>query len=125
MIDTDLPVALGGAGSGPTPGVLLRAALGSCLAMGYRLRAARTGVPLQAVTVVVECDSAVEGMLRAGTEAPPGFTQIRCHVEIVSDAASGLVGAMVDQADCLSPMLDVVERSNPSIRSLSVVAGDR
>jgi hypothetical protein len=33
-IDTDLPAGLGGSGSAPTPGVLLRAALGSCLAMG-------------------------------------------------------------------------------------------
>ncbi|MFP5487371.1 MAG: OsmC family protein, partial [Acidimicrobiia bacterium] len=32
-IETDLPRALGGAGSAPSPSVVLRAALGACMAM--------------------------------------------------------------------------------------------
>ena len=33
-MQSDMPTAIGGEGSGPTPGMLGRAALGSCLAMG-------------------------------------------------------------------------------------------
>jgi len=35
----------------PTPGVLGRAALGSCLAIGYMMYAAKTGVPLAGLEV--------------------------------------------------------------------------
>jgi len=44
--ETDLGDTMGGDGSGPSPGVLGRAALGSCLAMGCQMRAARLGVDL-------------------------------------------------------------------------------
>ena len=57
------PAALGGTGAAPTPGVLLRAALGSCMAMSYRLRAAKHGVELTSVRVTVEADSELAGML--------------------------------------------------------------
>ena len=55
--------ALGGDGSAPSPSVLVRAALGSCMAMTYRLRAARAGVELTSVRVTVETDSELAGML--------------------------------------------------------------
>lgn len=123
-IATDLPVALGGDGTGPTPGVLLRAALGSCLAMMYRMRAARAGVELRAITVVVESDAAIEGMLRPGTHEPAGFAEIRYRVEIVTDAAAEVVAGIVDEADDLSPLLDAIRRANRTVRSLAVSTGD-
>ncbi len=122
---TDLPAALGGAGDGPTPGALLRAALGSCLAMLYRMRAARAGVSVRSITVVIESDSAIAGMLDTGSPLPAGFTAIRCHVEIESDAARRLVEQIVDEADLLSPMLDVIGRATPVVRTLDVVRGGR
>jgi len=122
-IDSDLPAALGGGGTGPTPGVLLRAALGSCLAIGYRLRAARHGVALRAIRVVVESDSEIEGMLRLESTSPPGFTQVRYHVEIETDARVEDVEQIVDEGDRLSPMLDAVGRANQLQRSLSVIGG--
>ncbi len=122
-IDTDLPMGLGGTGSAPTPGVLLRAALGSCLAMGYRLRAARRGVPVRSIRVTVESDSEIDGMLRTSSAAPPGFTAIRYHVELDSSAPTEDIEAMVDEADHLSPILDTVGRTNRPRRSLSIVDG--
>ena len=44
--DADMPKGAGGAASAPTPGVYGRAALGSCLAMGYTMYAAELGVPI-------------------------------------------------------------------------------
>ncbi|HEX4980880.1 MAG TPA: OsmC family protein [Ilumatobacteraceae bacterium] len=122
-IDTDLPTGLGGSGSAPTPGVLLRAALGSCLAMGYRLRAARRGIPVRSIRVTVESDSEIDGMLRATSTAPPGFTAIRYHVELDTSAPAETIEALVDEADQLSPILDAVGRANPLRRSLSIVDG--
>jgi len=41
----------GGTNAGPNPGVLGRAALGSCLALGYGMWAARLGVPITSLDV--------------------------------------------------------------------------
>ena len=111
-IETDLTPALGGEGGGPTPSVLLRAALGSCLAMGYRLRAARHGIPVESVRVDVETESAIAGMLDPASAFPPGFIEIRYHVGIVSPAPAALVERVIDEGDRLSPVLDAVARAN-------------
>lgn len=124
-VDCDLPAGLGGTGTGPSPSVLMRAALGSCLAMGYLLRAARRGVAVQSIRVVVETDSAVAGMLSIDATEPAGFLAVRYHVEIGSDAPREDVVALVDEADRLSPMLDAVSRANHPVRSLSIVEGTR
>jgi uncharacterized OsmC-like protein len=122
-IETDLPAGLGGSGSAPTPGVLLRAALGSCLAMGYRLRAARRGIPVRSIQVAVESDSKVDGMLRTTSPARPGFTALRYHVVLDTSAPAEGIEALVEEADQLSPILDAVGRSNGVLRSLSIVDG--
>jgi OsmC-like protein len=52
----DMPEQAGGSAAGPTPGVLGRAALGSCLAMTYMMHAAKLGVPISALEVEVQAD---------------------------------------------------------------------
>lgn len=111
-IETDLTPALGGDGNGPTPSVLLRAALGSCLAMGYRLRAARHGIPVESVRVEVQTESAIAGMLDPASTLPPGFIEIWYHVEIDSPAPAALVEQLIDEGDRLSPVLDAVASAN-------------
>lgn len=118
--DADLPAALGGTGLAPTPGVLLRAALGSCMAMSYRLRAAKHGVELTSVRVTVAADSELAGMLLLDTPTPPGFTEIRYHVEIESPASPDDVLRIVDEGDRLSPLLDVCTRRNVVQRTVSI-----
>lgn len=112
VIETDLVAALGGGDAGPSPSALLRAAIGTCLAMGYRLRAARRRVPIDSIRVVVETDSAVAGMLDLDAGVPPGFLGIRYRVEIDSSAAADEIERVVAEADRLSPVLDVVRRAN-------------
>lgn len=111
-IVSDLPPALGGEGSAPTPSQLLRAALGSCLAMGYRLRAARCGVPVDSIDVEVETDSAIEGLLDGRSPIPPGFIGIRARVTITSPAPASRLDAVIDEADRRSPVLDTMTRAN-------------
>ena len=118
--DSDLPGALGGCACAPTPGVLLRAALGSCIAMSYVLRAAKHGIELTLLRVTVEADSEIAGMLSCDASAPPGYTEIRYHVEIESPAPPDEVARVIDEGDRLSPLIDVFGRANTMRRTTSI-----
>lgn len=118
--ETDLPDTLGGEGSGPSPGVLGRAALGSCLAIGYRMRAARLGVPIASVRVEVQADYDVAGMLSADAGARPGYSEVRYHVTVDSDATEADIQRVLDEGDRLSPYLDVFSATTPMKRSVTI-----
>ena len=119
--ETDLPDTLGGEGSGPSPGVLGRAALGSCLAIGYQMRAARLGVPVTSVRVEIEADYDVAGMLSPEAEARPGYSEVRYHVTVESDAPKADIQRVIDEGDLLSPYLDVFSATTPMQRSVSIL----
>lgn len=123
LIEADLPTGLGGDGSGPNPGALIRAALGSCLAQGYRLRAARHGVAVAGIEVTVETDSDIAGLIDMQSSIPAGFCEIRYRVRIRSDAPPAQLEALVAEADEHSPMLDALGRANPLARSIEIVSG--
>ncbi len=118
--ETDLPDTMGGDGSGPSPGVLGRAALGSCLAMGYQLRAARLGVELTAVTVEIDADFDLAGMLSLDSPARPGYSEVRYHVSVESSAPEADVLRVLDEGDLLSPYRDVFSAQTPMTRTVSI-----
>lgn len=119
-VESDMSQAFGGGTAAPSPGVLLRASLGSCLAMGYVLRAAKHGVELAVIRVTVEADSELAGMLDPTASAPPGWTEFRYHVEIESPAPVVEVQHMLDEGDRLSPLLDALARTNRLRRTTSI-----
>jgi uncharacterized OsmC-like protein len=112
----------GGTDAGPGPGVLGRGALGSCLALGYAMWAARLGVKLDSVEVVVEADYDTRGELGVADEVPPGYTEVRYLVTVVSGAPEGEVRRVIDTADRYSPYRDVFARANQLRRDLRIVA---
>ena len=123
-INSDLPCALGGAATAPSPTAFLRAALGSCLAIGYRLRAARHGVALGAIRVTVDTDSVLAGMLLPGSAMPAGFVEVRYHVDIETEAPAADIDGLVAEADLLSPVLHAL-RANSLRPSLSIMGSAR
>lgn len=100
----------GGAGLGPDPGVFGRAALGTCLAMGYKQWAEYLEVPLESVEVVVEAGYDARGMFGVDDSVKPGWTSLRYTVNIASTAAEAKVREVIDMADRLSPLLDDFSR---------------
>jgi uncharacterized OsmC-like protein len=90
------------------------------MAMSYRLRAAKHGIELTSIRVTVEADSEIAGMLSCDATAPPGFTEIRYHVEIESSATPAEVTRVVDEGDRLSPLLDVFTQANTVRRTTSI-----
>jgi len=102
----------GGTNAGPNPGILGRGALGSCLAIGYAMWAARLGVPIESLDVEVEADYDRRGELGVSDEVPPGYTQVRYRVSVVSPAPEEQVRNVIDTADRYSPYRDVWARAH-------------
>ena len=119
-VESDMSPTFGGGASAPTPSVLLRAALGSCMAITYRMRAARYGVELTSVRVTVETDAELAGMLFCDSSAPPGYAEVRYHVEVDSPDDADRVLAILDEGDRLSPVLDVFSRATTVRRTTDV-----
>jgi len=111
----------GGTDAGPGPGVLGRGALGSCLALGYAMWAARLGVTFTSVEVVVEADYDVRAELGVADDIPPGYTQVRYIVTASSPAAEVDVLRVIDTADRYSPYRDVFARAQDVQRELRIV----
>ncbi len=101
----DLPLEEGGADSAPTPGDLMRASLGSCMAMSYRSWAARLGVDVRSVEVDVTCEFDARGQLGVADDVAIGWERLIFEVRIVSAHPAADVRRVVEVADRLSPML--------------------
>jgi uncharacterized OsmC-like protein len=110
----------GGAGLGPDPGVFGRAALGSCLAMGYMMWAAYFDIPIDGCEVVVEADYDARGMLGLDDSLPAGWSDLRYKVTLKTDAPADRVREMVEHADRYSSILDFYRRPHDIARELVI-----
>jgi uncharacterized OsmC-like protein len=121
-MSSDMPASVGGDGSAPTPGVYGRAALGSCLAIGYMMKAAELEVPITSLEVEVEADFD-DGALfgTAAKNVPPGYLQIRYTITIETDAPDEKVMQIVDEGDIHSPYLDIFTRAQKCIRKVNII----
>lgn len=107
----DLPGDSGGTDAGPTPGVLGRAALASCLAMGYSVQLARLGIEPRSIEVEVQADSDHRGML--GLTDHPGYTALRHTLYLDCDAPAESVQPAIERAQRLSPYLCMFKAGQP------------
>lgn len=111
----------GGDNAGPNPGVYGRAALGSCLAIGYALWAARMNVPIRSMEIEVHADYDVRGELGIDDAVRPGYKEMRVVVTLESDAAEAEVLAMLEMAEKHSSYLDDYQNPVPVKRELRFV----
>ena len=106
----DMPAKVGGDETAPTPGMLGRGALASCLTIGIAAWAARLGVPLETIEVEVQADFDARGELGMG-DVPPGYTQVRYVVAIESPASREDLDRLLAMAERHSPYLDIFGRA--------------
>jgi len=105
-LTSDMSEKSGGANTAPNPGVLGRASLGSCLAIGYAMWAARAGVPIRSLEIEVQAD--YDTRAEFGIDGVrPGYRQVRCIVNIESDAPEADVRRVLDQANAASSYLHI------------------
>ena len=116
----DMPEPLGGTGTGPTPSTFARAALSTCLAIGYSMRAAYLGVPIRGVEVELRADTDVRGLF-CGQAEVPNYSDLAYIVTVDSDAPEGELLRMLDEADERSPYLQLFRKSQSLSREVRVL----
>ena len=105
----------GGTNEGPNPGVYGRAALASCLALGYAMWAARLNVQIDALEIEVQADYDVRGELGVNDEVRPGYSQIRYIVNVSSPASPEEIERWLDVADRYSSWRDNIANAVPVV----------
>jgi uncharacterized OsmC-like protein len=111
----------GGLNTGPNPGVYGRAALGSCLAIGYGMWAARLEIPVRSLSVEVRASYDVRGELGIDDAVRPGYGNIVYVVTVDTDASDADVQRLLDTADRHSSWLDDLRNPVPVSREVRIV----
>jgi len=86
-VASDMPEALGGAGSAPVPGWYLRVAMAACNATAIKMRAARMGIELERIEVSVHSHSDARGLLGMD-DISAALSDLRMTVTIAAREAS-------------------------------------
>jgi uncharacterized OsmC-like protein len=113
-IVTDMPSGVGGDGSAPSPGWVMRAALAACDATLIAMRAAQEGVELEKLEVTVDSTSDDRGLLGMDDSIPAGPLRTRIRVGLSSPGTTEeQLRELVDWAHHHSPVGDAVSREIP------------
>jgi uncharacterized OsmC-like protein len=115
----------GGSNAGPNPGVYGRGAVGSCLAIGYSMWAARLGVPITSLEVEIAADYDVRGELGVSDTVRPGYLAMRYTVTVESSAPTDDITRVLDTADRCSSWRDDIANGVPLTREVRVLVPDR
>lgn len=114
----------GGSDAGPGPSVLERAALGSCLAIGYAKYAAILDVPIDSLEVEVEADVDARGAYGIDNVSP-GYKALRYRVVIESSAPEKAIREVIEKADAHSPVLNNFVHPNQVGREVNILMGEK
>lgn len=87
LVYTDMPAVMGGEGSAPNPGWLMRAALAACTATVIAMRASRRGIALTALEVVAESDTDQRRLLGID-DAAVSMPALRVKARLGAEGAS-------------------------------------
>lgn len=120
IFKADMPKQVGGFETASSPGALGRAALGSCLAIGYMMWASKLDIKIESLEVEIEADYD-DGGLFDTSDSPPGYLEIRYLVKIKSPASSEEIQNVLDLGDKHSPYLDVFSRAQSCTRQVELI----
>jgi uncharacterized OsmC-like protein len=111
-LESDMVRAVGGSGSAPSPGWLLRAAEASCVATLITMRAAQLGRDVAQLEVTVDSVSDDRGILGIDPSTPAGPLTTRVSVRLaVAGASEAEAGDIVEWAIDHCPVVDAVRRA--------------
>ncbi len=120
-LTVDMSEKGGGGGRGPDPGVLGRAALGSCFAIAYAQWLIQRGVPVERLEVEIQAD--YDARAEYGlNDASPAYAELRYVVTVESDAPEAEILRVLDEAEAHSPYAVIWKEPQPLHRQVRVVA---
>ncbi len=119
---TDMPAAIGGGGSAPTPGWLSRAAAATCSATRITLQAALQGVDLDKLEVTVDSVSDDRGLLGLDDRVSAGPLSVRTRVTIgAAGVADDTLRQIVEVAIAHSPVSEEQRRATPATLEVRII----
>lgn len=111
---TDMPGAVGGGGSAPSPGWFLRAALAACVASLATMRAAQLGIDGFDCEVEVDSESDDRGILGLDVDVPAGPLSTRIALRLTAAGADpDRLHEVAEWAVAHCPVSDAVGRAVP------------
>tara|TARA_R110001606_G_scaffold337192_2_gene485218 strand:+ start:2010 stop:2522 length:513 start_codon:yes stop_codon:yes gene_type:complete len=119
VFKSDMPKQVGGYDTASSPGALGRAALGSCLAIGYMMWASKLEIKIDSLEVEIQADYDDGGLFNT-SDSPPGYLVIRYLVKIKSPASADEIENLLNKGDKHSPYLDVFSRAQTCIRQIEL-----
>ena len=121
-LNLDVPRAIGGEHSAPSPGVYVRTALTSCIAIGIKITACREEVPIEDVAVELEVDA--DNRADFGVDdVPPGYQRFRVNINVTSPADPAVVEDVVNRSLAFSPLLALHRETQDTTITVSVGSG--
>lgn len=112
---TDMPKAVGGGDTAPSPGWLARAALATCDATRIALRAAELGIALDTLEVIADSVDDDRGLFGLDKSVRAGSLSIRTRVTIgAAGVDEQVLREIVDYAVIHSPVADGCRGETPS-----------
>lgn len=103
-IIVDQPTAAGGTGAGPTPLEYVLISLAGCFGAIGRIIAMQKKITMRGMTISVEGDLNVDGLLGKPTEDPVGFKEIRVEANIDADMTAEEKEAFIHEVDSRCPV---------------------
>lgn len=111
---TDMTTGIGGGGSAPSPGWLLRAANASCIATLIAMRAAELGARLDGLEVAIDSESDDAGILGVDPSVPSGPLSMRVVVRVAgASVPDDEVREIVAWGVAHCPVCDAIKRAVP------------
>ena len=118
----DVPKAVGGEHLAPSPGVFVRTALTSCIAIGIKIAASRSEVPIDEVSVDLEVDA--DNRADFGVDdVPPGYQRFRVNINVASPSDPAKVEDVVNKSLKVSPLIALHNEPQDMTISISVDGG--
>jgi len=120
-IVTDMPKAVGGGGTAPSPGWLARAALATCDATRIALRAAELGLSLDVLEVTADSVDDDRGLFGIDDSVRAGSLSLRTLVTIgAAGVNEKVLREIVDYAIAHSPVADGCRDATPATVEVTI-----
>ena len=113
-VEADMATVVGGEGSAPSPGWLMRAALASCDAILIAMQCAEEGVSVNSLEAVVSSESDDRGLVGSAEDVPAGPLSVQTTVRISAERLDRAeLSELIERAIKKSPVADALRREIP------------